>query len=111
MFPKGSAAIQVVLRPPSEEEEDLGFFAIISPVAKLPKENLVGLYRYLLEKNHGETSQGRFSIQEDTVLLSAMRYAAGLDKVEIGTLVMDIGGASDHFDDILGKEFKTKRIK
>ncbi len=104
-FTRGSAPIFILLNEP-ENEEEFGWFAVRSPIAKLPKQNLPALYRWMLEKNEIETRQSRFCIAEDeTITVILWRPLAAMDPIELATCIMDVGDTADNFDDYIINEF------
>jgi len=85
-------------------------FAVHSPMADIPKNNLVGLYRHLLESNFTETMQSRFFIQDNVIHLGTLRPLQGLDREEMESIIAEIAVLSDKFDDYLKSEFGAKLI-
>jgi hypothetical protein len=73
-------------------------------IMKLPQDNFLPLYRRLLELN--STSVGvYFAIRRNLVMLLATRELAGLDAIELKTMVDEVRYFSDYWDDKLIEEF------
>lgn len=103
-FDRGSASIIMSIFEP-ENDEELGYIAVFSPIVKLPKDNLAGLYRFLLERNYMDTKHARFYIKNDVVSVGAFRFAVDTDPRELLALITDVAAVADGADDHLIKEF------
>ncbi|MBN1413354.1 MAG: YbjN domain-containing protein [Spirochaetales bacterium] len=73
-------------------------------IMKLPQENLLPLYRRLLELNSSAVGL-YFAIRRDLVMLIATREIAGMDFGELKTMVDEVRYFADYWDEILMKEF------
>lgn len=73
-------------------------------IMRLPQENLLPLYRRLLELNSSSVGV-YFAIRNNLVMLLSTRELAGLDYTELKTLVDEVRYFSDYWDDILMQEF------
>jgi hypothetical protein len=84
--------------------EDSNYVEFISPIMILPNNNILPLYRRLLELNH-TTIGVNFAIYKDTVFLEITRELKGLDKDEALNAIRSVGNFSDEMDDKLKEEF------
>lgn len=107
---RGSATIFILVLEPQSADE-FGVLAVQSPIAKLPKKNLVALYRFLLEKNAFDTGQARFSITDDIITLCALRPLVDLDPLEMAQIIVNVGETADEFDDHIIKEFGAEKLE
>ncbi|MBN1525335.1 MAG: YbjN domain-containing protein [Spirochaetales bacterium] len=83
---------------------DVECIEIGGTIMKLPQENFLPLYRRLLDLN--STAVGvYFAIRKNLVMLLATREINGMDYAEFRLLVDEVRYFSDHWDDILMKEF------
>ncbi|MBN2444301.1 MAG: YbjN domain-containing protein [Spirochaetales bacterium] len=73
-------------------------------IMKLPQDNFLPLYRRLLELNSSSVGV-YFAIRRNLVMLLATRELAGLDSVELKTMVDEVRYFSDYWDDKLIEEF------
>lgn len=101
---KGSANVRISFF--KIEEED--YVEFVSPIMILPPDNILPLYRRLLELNH-TTIGVNFSIHKDTVLLEITRHLKGMDKSEAMNAITSVGNFSDEMDDKLREEFIIKK--
>ena len=102
---RGTARIMIILH--EDEDGDLAnsHLFIRSFIAKLPKNNLVGLYRYLLEQNSVNTLYTHFALQEDSIWLQAIRSLEDIDLNEIAKLIGIVSSLADRYDNYIIKEF------
>ena len=73
-------------------------------IMKLPKDNLLPLYKKLLVLNSSGVGC-YFAIRGELVMLLATRELAGLDFQELKTMVNEVRIYSDYWDDILMMDF------
>ena len=101
-FYKGSAQIRVFVF-------NNDFLYATSPLVKLPRKNLVELYRYLLQE---PVPPYRFTMTDDLIYLSyrvhlADLYASG-QKDRIGNELLGLSEQADKLDDLLIEKFNCK---
>ena len=72
-FQRGSALIEVYLTP-----EEQGYLQVLSPIMHLPQQQLLALYRRLIELNLQLTNAAQ-GVHEDVVYVCHERLLAGLD--------------------------------
>ncbi len=73
-------------------------------IMKLPEENILPLYRKLLELN--STNVGvYFAVRGNLVMLLSTRECEGMDENELKIMVDELRFFADYWDDILMKEF------
>ena len=102
---KGSVEVYVVL----EGEENARMLRVFAPLLTVPADNLLPLYRRLLELNGEGLSGCFFGLRGDKVVLGVERAAAGLEKDSIRELILHIAHYADHFDDELVQRFGGQR--
>lgn len=73
-------------------------------IMKIPQDNLLAMYRRLLELNSSAVGV-YFAIRKNLVMLLATREIEGMDYNELKTLADEIRYFSDYWDDIFIKEF------
>jgi len=101
-FPHGSATIEVYIG--QQENTGRGFLQVLSPIVHLPVENLMSLYRRLLEENL-RMSNAAFGVYLDIVFVFDERPLDGLNPVEIQDIVTLVANYADDMDDQLVREF------
>lgn len=99
-FMRGSATIQVFV----DESEGRGYFRILSPIMHLPQNNILALYRRLLELNLQLTSAS-LGVHMDIVYVFNERFIDGLDPVEAQNIIRLVAGYADDLDNQLVREF------
>jgi len=73
-------------------------------IMKLPEDNILPLYRKLLELN--STSVGiYFAVRGNLVMILSTRECEGMDENELKIMVDELRFFADYWDDILMKEF------
>jgi hypothetical protein len=87
--------------------DDRGVLMFLSPMMAVPGSRREELYRFLLERNFLDTSDGAFAIdrEDDQIYLRALRGLEGLDYEEFTDLVDTISRVADQFDDELRSRF------
>lgn len=70
----------------------------------LPSDNLVRLYRRLLEYNM-QLSGAAFAVYRDVVYVVNERMLEGLDDAEANVMISNVAGFADTLDDKLVREF------
>ncbi len=98
-FLRGSALIEVYVRP-----EERGYLQVLAPIMHLPPNNLLPLYRRLLELNL-ELTNAALGIHEDVVYLYHERLLDGLDASEADVIIRRLARVADELDDELVEEF------
>lgn len=106
---RGSAEVMIFLNPARSEKED-NFLRIVSPIIKLPDDNLLPFYRRLLELNAKDLYGVAFGVINDDIVLVAERPTRDLDRSEVEDMLRNVGAAADHYDDKLVKEFGGRRF-
>ena len=106
---RGSAEVMVFLNPARDDKED-NFLRIVSPIVRLPSENLLPLYRRLLEHNAKDLYGVAFGVVNEDIVLVAERGTRDLDRSEVEDMLRNIGAAADHYDDMLVKEFGGRKF-
>lgn len=97
---RGSAVVHVMVAGRDGE----GIFKVISPILILPTENLLPLYRTMLEINM-ELSTAALAVQEDKVCVVSMRSINGLDSEEADEIIKRVAYYADELDNKLSAEF------
>lgn len=98
-FQRGSALIEVYLTPEQE-----GYLQVLSPIMHLPAQNLLALYRRLLELNL-QLTNAALGAHEDVVYVFHERLLAGLDAAEADAIIRRLAAYADELDDALSAEF------
>lgn len=106
---RGSAEVMVFLNPARDDKED-NYLRVVSPIVRLPTENLLPFYRRLLELNAKDLYGVAFGIINEDVVLVAERGTKDLDRGEVDDMLRNIGAAADHYDDKLVKEFGGRKF-
>lgn len=105
---RGSARVRIAVFGPTEGRS--GMLRVLAPVVALPPSSEErGLYRRLLEVNARDLAGAAFGITDKDVVLVAERSVADLDGSEVDALLETVSRAADHFDDLLAREFNTRR--
>ncbi|NOG50570.1 MAG: YbjN domain-containing protein [Chloroflexi bacterium] len=99
-FQRGSAFIEVRL----VNEGGRRYFQVCAPIMHLPSDNLVRLYRRLLEYNM-QLSGAAFAVYRDVVYVVNERMLEGLDDAEANVMISNVAGFADTLDDKLVREF------
>jgi hypothetical protein len=102
---RGSAAVYVFL----QQSEEHNFLQVVSPVMKIPDQNILPLYRRLLELNAEKLCGAAFGVKGEDVVLSTDRETTDIDRSEVQTMITIVGQYADHYDDELVKEFGGTR--
>ena len=98
-FQRGSALIEIYLTPEQE-----GYLQVLSPIMHLPAQNLLALYRRLLELNL-QLTNAALGLHEDVVYVFHERLLDGLDASEADAIVRRLAAYADELDDALSEEF------
>jgi len=97
----GSAAVYVFLSVGDKEN----FIEVLAPVMKIPEQNILPLYRRLLELNCEELSGAAFGVKGEDVVLTIDRSTTDIDRTEVQSMITVIGEYADQYDDELVGEF------
>jgi len=97
---EGSAKIYIYVT----EANQGATLRITSPIVELPKTNLEGFYRHLLDLN-GSLSSCALSTHENIVLVVAQRPTFGLVQEELDDLVWHVAYVADQLDNKLAEQF------
>lgn len=101
VFKYGSVKVYVQLT--GETPEDT--LSLWSPVFSLPAKDETRLFKYLLEKNCGETLEARFGLSGNQVLVITTRTLEDISAAEISRLMTIVATIADDADDTLKAEF------
>jgi hypothetical protein len=84
-----------------------GVLMVFSPIMPIPSANREAFFRRLLELSFVTTSDAAFAINthQEEVVVRNLRRLSALDFEEFEDIVVTIGQVSDHWDDILIREF------
>ena len=85
--------------------DGIPYVDFLSPIVKLPSDNLLPFYRRLLELNFDAGGQIAIGVHYDTVCIHAMRTIEGLTEEGLEEVMAVVGGAADDLDDYLHEEF------
>jgi len=99
-FRRGSAVIEIYLSQQGEQ----GYLQVLSPIMHLPSDNMLPLYRRLLELNLQLTSAA-LGVYRDIVYVFYERPLTGLDASEANDIISKMAGYADDLDDELVEEF------
>jgi type III secretion system-like peptide-binding chaperone len=102
---KGSVEVYIVI----EGDENNRVLRVFAPLLTVPPENLLPLFRRLLELNGDGLLGCAFGLRGDKVVLGAERSTQGLDKDAIRDLVLHVAHFADHFDDELVQSYGGSR--
>lgn len=96
-------SVEVFVQLTGETDDD--FLTVWATVLKLPAKDELGLMRRLLEMNWSSTFETCFSIQDDTVVVSAQRTVADMYPGEVSRIITLVANIADDNDEILQEEF------
>ena len=96
-------SVQVFVQLTGETDDDL--LTVWATVLKLPAKDESGLMRRLLEMNWSGTLETCFSIQNDTVVVSAQRTVADMSPGEVSRIITLVANIADDNDELLQEEF------
>ena len=96
-------SVEVFVQLTGETDDDL--LTVWATVLKLPAKDELGLMRRLLEMNWSSTFETCFSIQNDTVVVSAQRTVADMYPGEVSRTITLVANIADDNDEILQEEF------
>lgn len=99
-FQRGSAVIEVYI----SQQDGAGFIQVLSPIIHLPQNNILPMYRRLLELNLQITSAA-FGVYLDVVYVFSERPLEGMDAPEANSMVTLVAQYADELDDQLVGEF------
>lgn len=99
-FRRGSAAIEVYV----SQQETNGYLQVLSPIIHLPTNNLLPLYRRMLELNL-QLTNAALGVHLDVVYVFSERPLEGLDAVEANNIITLVATYADELDDKLVNEF------
>ena len=86
------------------EEYQAAYCQVISPVLKLPNDDLTSLYRELLEINLKQIGIS-FAVSDDYVYLVSNREAFGMDADEFYNMLTRVGNVADDYDNYLQDKY------
>jgi hypothetical protein len=106
IFNEGNALVAVVAVP----SEDL--LMVSSPVINLPEENLLPLFRRLLNLNLSETKDAAFAINEaaGTIDLQIKRPLSNLEYNEFKRAVSTVADLADQYNDLVAQTFDAEVV-
>ena len=96
-------SVEVFTQLTGETDDDL--LTVWATVLKLPAKDEPGLMRKLLEMNWSGTLETCFSIQNDTVVVSAQRTVADMSPGEVSRIITLVANIADDNDELLQEEF------
>lgn len=99
-FQHGSALIEIYIEVHDQRE----YFQVVAPIIHLPMNNLLALYRRLLELNMSLTNAA-IGVYQDVVYIFNERPLAGLDANEANFIISQIAGYADDLDNQFVNEF------
>lgn len=99
-FRRGSAIIEIYV----SEQDDRGYLQVLAPIVHLPPQNLLPLYRRLLELNL-QLTNASLGVYYDTVYVFNERSLQGLDHNETNEIITLVAGYADDLDNKLVEEF------
>ncbi len=102
---KGSA--QIIILIAENDEDDDPTIEVVSPILKLPSQNILPFYRRCLELNRGLIGCA-VCVSEDKVLVRAEIPLSGLSLESIALMIFNVAGAADQLDDELAEESGAK---
>jgi putative sensory transduction regulator len=102
-FHRGSATIEVYV----SQNENGGFFQVLSPIMHLPQSGLLPLYRRLLELNL-QLVNISLGVYLDVVYVYSERPLDGMDIVEANSIINAVASYADELDDKLVAEFSGR---
>ncbi len=102
LYQRGSAVIRIQF---VVDEDKISYVILHSPIVKLPPDNLLAFYRYLLELNYESAGQVSIGVDHDVVSVVAGRAIEGLTEEGLADVMLVIGGIADYFDDYLHEKF------
>lgn len=99
-FQRGSALIEVFV----SEQDGVGYMQVLAPILHLPMNNLLPLYRRLLEMNL-QLTNASLGVWLDVVYLFNERPLVGLDAEEANSIISALAAYADDLDDKIIGEF------
>ena len=99
-FQRGSALIEIYIAQQGQRE----YLQVLAPILHLPPNNLLALYRRLLELNLSLTNAS-LGIYQDVVYVFNERPLNGLDANETNFIITQIAEYADDLDNQLVNEF------
>ena len=96
-------SVEVFVQLTGETDDDL--LTVWATVLKLPARDEPGLMRRLLEMNWSGTFETCFSIQDNTVVVSAQRTVADMYPGEVSRTITLVANIADDNDELLQEEF------
>ncbi|MEM6766730.1 MAG: YbjN domain-containing protein [Bacteroidota bacterium] len=80
------------------------YFGVTSPIMKLPQSNLETFLKDIFQLNHMMVGAA-FSLQKDVIFIRFNRPIKGMDEEEAFDMIMTVGEAADHYDNILQEKY------
>lgn len=99
-FRRGSAVIEIYL----SQHSGNGYLQVLSPIVHIPTENVLPLYRYLLELNLQLTSAA-LGVYNDVIYVFYERPLTDLDATETNDIISTVAGYADDLDNQIVEEF------
>lgn len=96
-------SVEVFVQLTGETDDDL--LTVWATVLQLPAKDEPGLMRKLLEMNWSGTFETCFSIQDNTVMVSAQRTVADMYPGEVSRTITLVANIADDNDELLQEEF------
>lgn len=103
-FKRGSATIEIYV----SQQENTGYFQVLSPIMHLPSNGLLPLYRHLLEINL-QLTNATLGVYLDVVYVFSERPLQGMDAGEANNIIQLLSDYADDLDDKLVSEFGGRR--
>ncbi len=102
---RGSAQVIILIK--ENDEDDAPSIEVLSPILKLPPQNILPFYRRCLEVNRYLIGCAT-GVNEDIVFVRAEMPLEGLDTESIVLMICNVAMAADQLDDELSEEFGAK---
>ncbi|MEM8898485.1 MAG: YbjN domain-containing protein [Bacteroidota bacterium] len=80
------------------------FFGVTSPIMKLPQSNMESFLKDIFQLNHMMIGAA-FTLHQDVIFIRFNRPVKGLDPEEAFDMIMTVGEAADHYDNILQEKY------
>lgn len=102
---KGSVEVYVLLSGDANARS----LRVFAPILTVPSDNVLALYRRLLELNGEGLSGCSFGLRGNKVVLGIERDAQDLERGVVRDLILFVAHYADHFDDELVRRFGGNR--
>ena len=91
-----------------DEDNDVGWVLVYSPLVDMPEDTLLPFYRKLLDINYDESVMGRLSTHEDVVYLARALTTEGCDQRAVISTVAAMADEADGIAEYLINEFGAR---